>query len=110
MTAAYIFCAIITTINAFISLGFSIAGLFQYKGTVYLASLYICARSLPLAGLAVVPFFYHSRPYLVAIAIAITLLQALDAVVGVKRRNKMETFGPAGSSIVNLAAITWLIR
>ena len=67
MTTAYWFCAVITAISACISLGFSIAAATKSEEETRTATLYVCARSLPLAMVALVPLFYHSIPWLIAI-------------------------------------------
>jgi hypothetical protein len=38
-----------------------------------------------------------------------TILQALDAGVGVTIKDRMKTFGPAAMAVTNLAALVWFI-
>jgi hypothetical protein len=42
--------------------------------------------------------------------IGITLVQAFDAAIGLKLRRTMETLGPAITSMLNFAALIWLLN
>ena len=39
-----------------------------------------------------------------------TWQQALDAIVGMTIKDNVKTFGPAGTALLNLAAVIWLIQ
>ncbi len=108
MTTAFWVCAIITVISALTSLGFSLAAL-RSSGDALIALLYTAARSVALLVVAVGALFTASHGWLSNIALAMVIVQALDAFIGVKQRNLMKTAGPAVLSMANLAALIWLI-
>jgi hypothetical protein len=72
--------------------------------------LYTLARSTALAITSVVVLFDHSRPWLEAVAVSMIIVQLLDAGIGVKIRDKAKTYGPAGTALINLVVLVWLIR
>jgi hypothetical protein len=110
MTVAFIFCASITAISAIVSLGFSIAAVLGATGTARTLALYGCARSMALMIASAVPFLTGSAEWLQAIAWSMIVVQAGDAVIGTTIKDRMKTFGPAGTALLNLAAVIWLIR
>lgn len=71
--------------------------------------MYAFARSLALAVVAVVAPFTGAVSFVVAIAVAMVVVQAADAVIGAVLRDRLKTFGPAGVAAVNLAALIWLL-
>jgi hypothetical protein len=109
MSVPFLVCAAITAISAFVSLGFSIAPLASATGYARTLAFYASARSLALAVVGVVPFANGSTPWLEAIAIVMIVVQACDAIIGVSIKDSMKTFGPAGTAIVNLAALVWVM-
>ena len=110
MTASFIFCASITAISAVISLGFSIEAALRATGTARTMALYACARSVALVIASVVPFLTGSTGWLQAIAWSMIIVQACDAVIGTTINDRMKTFGPAGTALLNLVALVWLIQ
>jgi hypothetical protein len=110
MTVPFIFCASITAISAIISLVFSIAAAPGVNGTARIMALYACARSMALAIASAVPFLTGSTEWLQAVAWSMIIVQACDAVIGTAIKDRMKTFGPAGTALLNLAAVIWLIR
>jgi hypothetical protein len=82
---------------------------FQERMDRYEHSLYTCARSIAFAIISVVPFATGWSLWLEAVAVGMTILQVLDACVGVAISDRMKTFGPAGIAVTNLAALMWLI-
>jgi hypothetical protein len=38
------------------------------------------------------------------------IVQACDAVIGATIKDRMKTFGPAGTALLNLVAVIWLIQ
>jgi hypothetical protein len=38
------------------------------------------------------------------------IVQACDAVIGTMIKDRMKTFGPAGTALLNLVAVIWLIQ
>ena len=110
MTVPFIFCASITAISAIISLGFSIAGALGATGPARTMALYACARSMALMIASAVPFLTGSTGWLQAMAWSMIIVQACDAVIGTTIKDRMKTFGPAGTALLNLVAVMWLIQ
>lgn len=38
------------------------------------------------------------------------IVQALDALVGIKITDRLKTFGPAITAIINLLALIWFVK
>ena len=110
MTLPFIFCASITAISAIISLGFSITAALGATDTARTMALYACARSTALVIASAVPFFTGSTGWLQAIAWSMIIVQAGDAVIGGTIKDPMKTYGPAGTALLNLVAMIWLIQ
>ena len=110
MTLPFIFCTSITAISAIISLGFSIAAALSATDTARTMALYTCARSTALVIASGVPFLTGSTEWLQAIAWSMIIVQACDAVIGMTIKDRMKTFGPGGTALLNLVAVIWLIQ
>jgi hypothetical protein len=109
MSMPFFLCASVTAISAIISLGFSIAAALSAAGAVRTAALYTCARSVALVLASAVPFLTGSTPWLLAIASSMIVVQSGDAAIGVSIEDQMKTFGPAGTALLNLATVIWLV-
>jgi len=110
MSAAFWVCATITVVSAFVSLGYSIAALAAADASSRTSSMYASARSLALAVSAIVALFARSDSYLEAIAVTMVIVQAADAVIGARIRDRLKTFGPAATSLANAAALLWVLQ
>jgi hypothetical protein len=110
MTLPFVFCASITAISAITSLGFSIAAVLGATGTARTMALYACARSTALAIASAVPFWTGSTGWLQAVAWSMIIVQTCDAAIGRTIKDPMKTFGPAGTALLNLVAVIWLIQ
>ena len=110
MNIPFLFCALITAVSAAISLGFSIAAVFNTADEVRNVALYTCARSVALVIASAVPFLTGSTPWLEAIACSMIIVQICDAGIGAVIKDRMKTLGPAGTAVLNLAAVVWLLR
>jgi hypothetical protein len=108
-SAAYWACSGITALSALISLFFSTQAVRTASGLARTNALYATARPLPLTAVSLVPFFHHSRTWVIALATILTAVQALDALIGVRIRDRKETWGPASTAALNLAALLWLV-
>jgi hypothetical protein len=73
-------------------------------------ALYACARSVALMIASAVPFLTGSTGWLQAIAWSMIIVQACDAVIGTTIKDRMKTFGPAGTALANLVAVIWLMQ
>jgi hypothetical protein len=109
MSIPLLFCTLITAMSAVISLGFSIAATFNTANEVRNMALYTCARSVALVLVSAVPFFTGSTPWLQAIACSMIIILVCDAAIGVIIKDRMKTFGPAVTALLNLAAVIWLL-
>jgi hypothetical protein len=110
MTLPFIFCAAITAISAIVSLGFSITAALSATDTTRTMALYAFARSAALVTASAVPFLTASTGWLQAIAWSMIIVQACDAVIGWTIKDPMKTYGPAGTALLNLVAVIWLIQ
>lgn len=109
MSIAFWVCAVITVISAAVSFGYSVAGLRAASGDAVTPSMYAFARSLALLVVAVVALFTLSGAFVAAVAIAMILVQAVDAVIGVRIHDRVKAVGPAVTALVNLAGLIWLL-
>ncbi|MDQ1547913.1 MAG: hypothetical protein QOH69_2817 [Actinomycetota bacterium] len=109
MPLSFWICAAVTVASAYVSLGFSIASLVAPNSPSPIASRYALARSIALAAVATIAFFTGSVAFLLAIAAAMTVVQACDAAIGVSIRDRRKTVGPAVIAMINLAALIWLL-
>jgi hypothetical protein len=108
MNAAWV-CAGVTAVSAFVSLGFAVAAAVSSRGEGQAPERYALSRSIALAAVSVVALVERSHSSLLVIALAMVIVQALDAVVGVTIHNSMKTFGPAALALANLLALIWLL-
>jgi hypothetical protein len=107
MTLAFWLAVTVTVISAAVSFGYALAGLRAATGDARTPSMYAFARSLALLLVAVIAPFTGSLAFVAAIAIAMIIVQAADAVIGVRIRDRVKTLGPAATAIVNLGALVW---
>jgi hypothetical protein len=108
MTAFWI-CAGVTAVSAFVSLGFSAAAVVSAHDLARANAMYALARSVALAAVSFVPLLSQTRSSLLTIALAMVIVQALDAVVGATIHDRMKTFGPASLGVFNLVALVWFL-
>jgi hypothetical protein len=73
-------------------------------------ALYACARSTALVIASAVPFLTGATGWLQAIAWSMIIVQASDAVIGWTINNPMKIYRPAGTALLNLVAVIWLIQ
>jgi hypothetical protein len=110
MTVPFVVCALITAISSIVSFGFSVGAALKTAGEARTMALYACARSAALVLVGAASFLTGSTPWLLAIASCMIIVQAGDATIGALIRDRVKTFGPAGTAVVNLAAMIWLLR
>ncbi|MGW8567530.1 hypothetical protein [Isoptericola sp. NPDC055881] len=108
MPPAFWVCAAVTSVSAYVSLGYSVAGLRAAAGEARVGFMYALARSVALAVAATVAFFSGSVGFLVAVAVAMVVVQGADAVVGTRLHDRITTWGPAVTAVANAAALGWL--
>jgi hypothetical protein len=57
-----------------------------------------------------VPFLTGSNGWLEAMAWSMIIVQACDALIGGTIKDPMKTYDPAGTALLNLVAVIWLIQ
>ncbi len=105
MSAGFWVCAAITTVSAFVSLGYSVVGLRGPAGAAGAAEMYACTRSFALAAAATVVLFAQSPSWLRAVAFTMVLVQVGDAMIGARLQHRLKTIGPALTAVANLIAL-----
>jgi hypothetical protein len=93
-----------------VSFGFSTAALVTADDRVRTNAMYASSRSTALLASSLVPVFHHSRSWLVAVAVAMIIVQALDAVIGGMNGELQKTVGPGVLAVLNLLALIWFIH
>jgi hypothetical protein len=102
-------CAAITAASAFTSLGFSLSAVKQSNDTSRINALYASSRSIALAVVSLVPFLYHSVPFLAGIALIMILVQTVDVIVGIFTHKLLKIYGPVITAVINLGVLAWLL-
>ena len=102
-------CGLVTIANAFTSAGFSIAAL-SSTGNAHVNAMYAASRSLSLALASVVVVLVRSRAGLLTLAFVMTLVQAVDAVIGAIDQQRLKTLGPAFLALVTVTVLVALWR
>ena len=110
MSAAFWVCSSITAVSAFVSLGYSTAALGGTTAPEGTSSMYAFARSLALAAGSAAALFVRSPTFSEAIAFTMIIVQAADAVIGVRLGDRLKTLGPAATSLANAIALVWLVQ
>jgi hypothetical protein len=109
MTLAFWVCSSITVISAAVSFGYAVAGLRGATGVAITPSMYALARSIALLVVAVIAPLTGSVAFVAASAIAMIVVQGVDAVIGVRLRDRVKTFGPAATALAGLASLVWVL-
>jgi hypothetical protein len=71
---------------------------------------YAMSRSIALAIVSVVAIACQSVPWLAAVALALVLVQAGDALIGRMERDAIKTVRPLATALLNLAALPWMLQ
>lgn len=108
-TIPWAVCAALTVISAAVSFGYSAATTSGKTGPARTASRYALVRSTALLATATVALLTGSGPFVVAIAVAMILIQAGDALIGARLQDTSKTVGPAAIAVVHTAAVIWLL-
>jgi hypothetical protein len=109
VTVQFWICALVTLLSAGISAGFSLAGLAgPDRGDRY--ARYAASRSVALLLTVLIAIVVRSSPAIVFLGIAMTIVQALDGVIGTLARDPMRTYGPFALAVINALAVAWLLR
>jgi len=96
----------ITLLGAFVSMFFAVRSIrLSQTSEERTVALYAASRSVALFAVAVVPVFGHFAEWAIAVAMAMTIVQGLDALVGIRQRRASLILGPATLGVLNLVAI-----
>lgn len=109
MSLSYWVCVAITVISAAVSFGYAVAAFRTAVPASKNASDYALARSTALLAVALAAFFVNSAGFAAAVAVAMVLVQAIDAGIGARIRDPLKTYGPALTAVANLAALVWMV-
>jgi hypothetical protein len=109
MPARFWTCAIITSISALVSAGFSVASLFGPSGSD-IFERYATSRSIALLIAVLCCVGFRSRMGIAALALVMTLVQGFDGLIGALAHDPASTYGPFALALANLAALVWLLR
>jgi hypothetical protein len=108
-SSAYWSCAIVTTMSALVSAGFSVVGLFGPSGGD-IVERYAASRSIALLIAVLCCLALRSRAAVAALALVMTLVQGFDGLIGVLAHDPAKTYGPFVFALMNFAALVWLLR
>lgn len=96
----------ITLLSAFVSMFFAVRAVrLAETADERTAALYAGARSVALFAVAAVPAFGFLPAWALAVAMAMTIVQGLDALIGIRRARVGTILGPATFAVLNLIAI-----
>jgi hypothetical protein len=109
MTVQFWTCAAITLLSAGISAGFSLAALAgPDRGDRF--ARYATSRSVALLLTVLIAVIVRSRLAIVFLGITMTVVQALDGVIGALGRDPSRTYGPFALAVLNALAVAWLLQ
>jgi hypothetical protein len=109
MTVQFWTCAIVTLLSAGISAGFSLAGLAGPDRADRYAR-YAASRSIALLLAVLIAVAVHATLAVAFLGITMTIVQAIDGVIGALDRDPGRTYGPFAFSVLNALAVVWLLR
>ncbi|HMF79643.1 MAG TPA: hypothetical protein VK604_28535 [Bryobacteraceae bacterium] len=109
MTKRFWTCAIVTLLSAGVSAGFSVDGLLGSGGSDSFAR-YAASRSVALLLTVLIAMCVRSRVAIAFLAIAMTVVQAFDGVIGALAHDPPKTYGPFAFAVLNALAAGWLVR
>ena len=98
-----------TLLSAGVSAGFSLVGLLG-PGSDDSFARYAASRSVALLLTVLIAIRGRSRMAIAFLGIAMTLVQAFDAVIGALAHDTSKTYGPFAFAVLNALAVGWLPR
>lgn len=90
----YYINAYTTLISAVLGVGFSIGAVIAEKETSRTNALYMFARSLALACVAIIPVCRTAPTILMVVTAAMLIVQTTDCMIGILIKSKTRTAGP----------------
>jgi hypothetical protein len=102
-------CALVTLLSAAVSAGFSLDGLHGLGNSDSFAR-YAASRSVALLLTVLIAIGVRSWSAIAFLGIAMTIVQALDGVIGALAHDPSKTYGPFAFAVLNALAVGWLLR
>lgn len=102
---SYTLIACTTLFSALMGLAFSVWSLLRSSGG---DAAYRFARSLGAAVVSALPLLVHNKGMLLSGAILLLVIQLADGCIGLRRKQRLQTFGPffmAALHAISLAAL-----
>jgi hypothetical protein len=107
--AAFWICYAVVLVSAGVSVTYSIIAVVD-GGIEDVDALYAASRSIALVVIALVAPLFRADDALLAIAAIMTIVQGIDAYVGVVQGDAVKTFGPAVLCLVTIVTASVLAR
>lgn len=101
-------CAGVTALSSLISAGFSLVAL-RDSARDRVNAMYASSRSVALGIVGLLPLVLVSKEWLIPIATVMIVVQAFDAMIGIRIKETMKAVGPALLCTVNFALLMLLI-
>jgi hypothetical protein len=98
-----------TLLSAGVSAGFSLVGLFG-PGSADSFARYAASRGVALLLAVFIAICVRSRAALAVLAIAMTIVQAFDGVIGALAHDPSKAYGPFAFAILNALTVIPLLR
>jgi uncharacterized membrane protein YgaE (UPF0421/DUF939 family) len=98
-----------TLVSAGVSAGFSLIALFG-PGSGNGFARYAASRSIALLLAVIIAICVRSRMALAVLGIAMTVVQALDSIIGALAHDPSKTYGPLAFAVLNALMVIWLLR
>jgi hypothetical protein len=109
MTKQFWSCALMTLLSAGVSAGFSLESLLG-PGSDDSFVRYAASRSVALLLTVLIAIGIRSRVATTFLGFAMTVVQALDGVIGALAHDPSKTYGPFAFAVLNVLAVGWLLR
>lgn len=101
-------CAGFTLFSAIVGAGFSLLSLRMVGGHEY--ALYAASRSIALVLGIIYAMARRSHGGIATLAVAMTLVQLFDAVVGLLLHDPGRSYGPVAFAAINFGLFLWMNR
>ena len=105
---AYWTCAGFTLFSAIVSAGFSLLSLRTAGGNEY--ALYAASRSVALPLAVIYAMVLRWRSSMATLAVAMTLVQLFDGIVGFLLHDRGRAYGPMAFAAINFGLLLWMNR
>ena len=104
----YWICAGFTLFSAIVSAGFSLLSLRMAGGHEY--ALYAASRSIALPLAVIYAMALRSLGGVKTFAVAMTLVQLFDGIVGLRLHDPGRAYGPLAFAAINFGLLLWMNR